>query len=118
MDKRQLYDNFIAIEEEMKKMLSSFETIKSDMTGVLENNAELEIENQHLRERLSEIERQTSKDFNESSDANLSKSRQNLEKLYDQGFHVCNIEGMYGSRRVDDEPCAFCLDLIYGEREV
>ena len=44
----------------------------------------------------------------------LSKSRMNLEKLYEEGFHVCNI--LYGSRRENDEECAFCLDVIYGER--
>ena len=46
----------------------------------------------------------------------LSKSRKNLEKLYEEGFHVCNVDNMYGSRRVNDEPCVFCQDVIYGDR--
>jgi regulator of replication initiation timing len=43
----------------------------------------------------------------------LSESRLNLEKIYEDGFHVCNL--LYGSRREADEPCAFCLDVIYRE---
>ncbi|MFZ1393517.1 MAG: initiation control protein YabA, partial [Trichococcus flocculiformis] len=38
-----------------------------------------------------------------------------LQKLYEDGFHVCNV--YYGSRRLNDEPCVFCIDVIYGERD-
>ncbi|MFK5280326.1 initiation control protein YabA, partial [Lacticaseibacillus paracasei] len=41
------------------------------------------------------------------------KSKQNLESLYNEGFHVCPM--FYGQRRVNDEPCAFCTEIIYGE---
>ncbi|OJG91959.1 hypothetical protein RV15_GL003604 [Enterococcus silesiacus] len=53
-------------------------------------------------------------DSSDPAKQELSKSRMNLEKLYEEGFHVCNI--LYGSRRENDEECAFCLDVIYGER--
>ena len=48
------------------------------MGKVIEKNAELEIENQHLREHLHEIE-QKQKGNKEGTE--LSKSRKNLEKL-------------------------------------
>ncbi|KLD60150.1 hypothetical protein WP50_12640 [Lactiplantibacillus plantarum] len=76
-------------------------------------NAELVIENEHLREHMVEIENELPKKA--ASTTTLSKSRQNLEKLYDEGFHVCNQ--FYGKRRDDDESCVFCLEVIYGERE-
>lgn len=69
------------------------------------------MENAHLRERLSK----ESQPLTEEETSGLTKSRLNLENIYEDGFHVCNI--FYGQRRVEDEPCAFCLEVIYGERK-
>ncbi|WP_439794977.1 initiation control protein YabA [Secundilactobacillus kimchicus] len=82
-------------------------TCKKTVTAKLEENAELTIENQHLRELLAE-------DEGGGQSTQLSKSRQTLEKLYEQGYHVCNRD--YGTRLDKGESCAFCLDVIYGER--
>ena len=109
MDKREIYDSFEKMEQQTRTVSEMLSKIKEELTQVLEKNAELEIENQHLRERLQEIELPQHKE-----EPGLSKSRQNLEKLYKEGFHVCN--DMYGSRRVNDEPCIFFFFFIYGER--
>lgn len=108
MDKREIYDSFEKMERQTKAVTEMLSKIKEELTQVLEENAELTIENQHLRDRLQESE------VPQKEEPGLSKSRQNLEKLYKEGFHVCN--DMYGSRRVNDEPCIFCQDVIYGER--
>lgn len=113
MDKRELYDSFADISTQLKVTLSLMENLQTEMEHVLEKNAELEIENQHLRERLREVQ-QKQQASTKTTTNGLSKSRQNLEKLYEEGFHVCNV--MYGSRRINDEPCVFCQDVIYGER--
>ena len=113
MNKRELYDSFEELEKQTKFTLSQIERIKAEMGKVIEKNAELEIENQHLREHLHEIEQ---KQKGNKQGTELSKSRKNLEKLYEEGFHVCNVDNMYGSRRVNDEPCVFCQDVIYGDR--
>lgn len=113
MDKRSLYDGVDSLEKELQGTLSQLSEIKEALHELVEKNTTLEIENQRLREHLQEL----NKLANESSDPakqELSKSRMNLEKLYEEGFHVCNI--LYGSRRENDEECAFCLDVIYGER--
>lgn len=113
MDKRELYDSFGDMEKETQAMLTKITALKEAMTAVLEENAELVIENEHLRERLAEsAAKNTPK--KKATVAALSKSRQNLEKLYDEGFHVCN--NFYGKRREDDEACVFCLEVIYGDR--
>ncbi|WP_057829561.1 DNA replication initiation control protein YabA [Liquorilactobacillus cacaonum] len=112
MNKRELYDGFSDLGAKAKKMIEEIELIKAEMTKVIEKNAELEIENQHLRTHLKELEEQ--KHFDEQG--GLSKSRKNLEMLYEEGFHVCNVDNMYGTRRINDEPCVFCQDVIYGER--
>lgn len=113
MDKRDLYDSFGEMEQQMQQMLDKMAKLRADMTTVLEKNAELVIENEHLREHMVEIENELPKKA--ASTTTLSKSRQNLEKLYDEGFHVCNQ--FYGKRRDDDESCVFCLEVIYGGRE-
>ena len=115
MDKRELYDNIENMEEMSRDVQAMLASVKEEMTRIIEKNAELEIENQHLRERLHELEQKKTQETS-NEEAGLSKSRKNLEKLYEEGFHVCNVDNMYGSRRINDEPCVFCQDVIYGER--
>lgn len=113
MDKRSLYDGLNSLENEMRDNLEQLTEIKTALHELVEKNTTLEIENQRLREHLQELNK-ISDSATESVKQELSKSRMNLEKLYEEGFHVCNI--LYGSRRENDEECAFCLDVIYGER--
>ncbi|MGK0551333.1 DNA replication initiation control protein YabA [Enterococcus faecalis] len=113
MDKRSLYDGLNAIETDMERSLTQLREIKEALHELVEKNTTLEIENQRLREHLQELNK-LANTTNDTEKQELSKSRMNLEKLYEEGFHVCNI--LYGSRRENDEECAFCLDVIYGER--
>ncbi len=112
MDKRTLYDEFDRLEEDTQGLVRKLVEMKQTMSKLIETNVNLEMENKHLRERLIEIEERQLE--LSSTKQELSKSRMNLEKIYEEGFHVCNI--YYGSRRENDEECAFCLDVIYGER--
>ncbi|EST89594.1 DNA replication initiation control protein YabA [Vagococcus lutrae] len=114
MDKRALYDEFGQIELDIKQLLDRLNEMKHSAEKLMEQNVNLEIENRHLRERLLEYEANESKDASDERQG-LSKSRLNLEKIYEEGFHVCNV--CYGTRRENDEECAFCLDVIYGERK-
>jgi regulator of replication initiation timing len=111
MAKKELYDGFVQLEQETQAILNKIAVLKNDMAEIVEKNAELEIENRHLREHLQEL--QANADHKSSGAVELSKSKLNLENLYEEGFHVCSY--MYGQRRIDNEPCAFCLDIIYGE---
>lgn len=111
MDKKDLYDSFLGLENELNATLAKVSAIKNEMATVLEKNAELTIENRHLREHLQELQR--SETHKSTGAVELSKSKANLESLYEEGFHVCPY--MYGQRRINDEPCAFCIDVIYGD---
>lgn len=112
MDKRTLHDEVAHLETNLSGILDRLAEMKQSVHQLTEQNVNLEIENRHLRARLIELET-----ISESPDEKqeLSKSRLNLEKIYEEGFHVCNV--CYGSRRENDEECAFCLDVIYGERK-
>ena len=61
MDKRDLYDSFGEMEQQMQQMLDKMAKLRADMTTVLEKNAELVIENEHLREHMVEIENELPK---------------------------------------------------------
>lgn len=113
MKDKNLFDQLLALETSQEKQLTRLKDLQENLSDVLEQNSELVIENSHLRNRLQELEDNDnpSKDLSKS----LSKSRQNLAKLYEQGFHVCTL--MYGKRRESKEPCIFCEDVIYGEHE-
>lgn len=115
MDKKTLFDSFKRLESDTGAALTRISELKVGIEALVEENASLRIENQHLRDRLADLEKQQEEaEKEEVDDTKMSKSRLNLEKIYEDGFHVCNV--FYGSRRVDDESCAFCLNVIYGER--
>ncbi|GEK29019.1 DNA replication initiation control protein YabA [Furfurilactobacillus siliginis] len=109
MDKRQtMLNDFDHLQDQASDILTQLAALKVQVTTLSEENAELTVENQHLRELLGE-------DNGSDEAKRLSKSLQNLERLYEAGFHVCRE--FYGQRREEHDSCAFCLELIYGERE-
>lgn len=114
MDKKDLYDTLMLLEEQSKGNVETLRAVRQQLSELAEENQALKVENQHLRDRLNGnlIEEGVIETDNPSG---LTKSRLNLESIYDDGFHVCNH--MYGQRRIDDESCAFCLDVIYGDRK-
>ncbi|MED7620877.1 UNVERIFIED_CONTAM: DUF972 family protein, partial [Bifidobacterium longum subsp. infantis] len=50
MEKKELYDGFLTLEKHAQQMLREIAAMKDDMAETLERNAELEIENKHLRQ--------------------------------------------------------------------
>lgn len=113
MDKKTLWDELGNVESELTLMVQRIGEMKKAIDELTEKNVNLEVENRHLRERLVDLDNVAETTTGESQA--LSKSRMNLEKIYEEGFHVCNFS--YGTRRENDEACAFCLDVIYGERK-
>ncbi|KRM11011.1 DNA replication initiation control protein YabA [Paucilactobacillus suebicus] len=107
LEKSKIYDRFERVTEQTKDLLEKMEQLQLQITEVLEENAELTIENEHLHKLIAENQQ-------ENESAELSSSRQNLQKLYEQGFHVCNE--YYGKRLDHHESCTFCLDAIFGRR--
>lgn len=110
MDKMKLYDELTVVEEHLDTMLLQVKKMKVVVDSLVEKNLNLELENQHLRDKLEKLERQEQLDDGRQE---LSKSRLNLEMLYEQGFHVC--KDFYGSRRDNHEECVFCSSMIYGK---
>jgi regulator of replication initiation timing len=108
LDKSEIYDQFAQVTKQTKDLLTNMEQLQVKITSVLEENAELSIENEHLHQIIDQYK-------NQSDPSDLSSSRQNLQKLYEQGFHVCNE--YYGKRLDKNESCTFCLDAIFGRHQ-
>ena len=52
MDKRALYDQFHRVESRISSMGADVKEIQEKMDDLIEENANLQIENQHLRDRI------------------------------------------------------------------
>lgn len=107
MEKTKLYEELVDFENKLQTMLGQVGEMKHVVDILLEQNLNLELENQHLRDKLEKTE------LHDDGKQELSKSRLNLEKLYEEGFHVC--KDFYGSRRDNHEECVFCSSMIYGK---
>ncbi|EOH87071.1 DNA replication initiation control protein YabA [Enterococcus asini] len=114
MDKRELYDGLSNLEEDLKNSLGQLSEMKAALQEIVEKNTTLELENQKLREYLQELEREAAPVPSETKQE-MSKSRMNLGKIYEDGFHICRES--YGARRENDEQCVFCLEVLYRESQ-
>ena len=115
MDKKDLCDTLMLLEEQSKGNVETLRAVRQQLSELAEENQALKVENQHLRDRLNGNLIEEEGVIETDNPSGLTKSRLNLESIYDDGFHVCNH--LYGQRRIDDESCAFCLDVIYGDRK-
>ncbi|MBM7544640.1 DNA replication initiation control protein YabA [Periweissella beninensis] len=105
MEKKEVYDRFSEILADMQHIIDETTLMQATLNTLIEENAELTIENEHLRSQI--MNKKTAK-----IQPRLSRSRENLRKLYESGFHICNAS--YGRRLEDGESCLECLDIIYG----
>ncbi|MBP2623350.1 DNA replication initiation control protein YabA [Streptococcus oricebi] len=106
MNKKDLFDALDDFSQSLLLTLAEVEAIKKNLQAVVEENTSLRLENDKLRQHLGEVEH--------TMPTRTSQGRDNLEKIYLDGFHVCT--DFYGQRRDnDEEECAFCNELLFRE---
>ncbi|CAM2783098.1 DNA replication initiation control protein YabA [Fructilactobacillus fructivorans] len=108
MKESDVNEEFNNLKSQSELMSERIGDLRDEVDKVIEENSELKIENEHLRELIA------GKDGKNKKKQQLSMSKKNLEKLYNEGFHVCTQ--FYGKRRDSNSSCMFCTDIIYGER--
>ena len=69
------------------------------------------MENHHLKDRLDAMNSSTHISNQVVEKKERSQSMINLENIYNQGFHICNL--YYGKRRENDENCMFFAPKSY-----
>lgn len=99
-----IYDNLGKLGNQLADMTSELADLKTQLNNVLAKNAELTIENDHLRQAIKKLR-------NERGEQQLSTGRRTLNELYHQGFHVCRKH--FGERLAPHESCIFCDEAIF-----
>lgn len=106
MGKRQIFDQVVSMEKQIGELSEQLGDLKGKLSGLLEENHRITLENHHLRNRLDK-EPNIESGPDEIIDLEIpGEGYDNLARLYEEGFHICNVH--FGSPR-EEEDCLFCL---------
>jgi len=89
-----------------KQLETRIKEIESDLLQIKKLVSYLEEENNSLREKLAVFAGGEPK--SESQEQALGGAFENLKKIYDDGFHICNVH--FG--RLRQEECLFCTAFL------
>ncbi|MCD7036628.1 DNA replication initiation control protein YabA [Metabacillus sp. GX 13764] len=121
MEKKEIFESFSSMEEQIGSLYGQLGEMKQHIAELIEENHALTIENQNLRRRMEAMAapftkslKGQSKDKGKGAEPkeaviDIGEGYDNLARLYQEGFHICNIH--YGSLRKDGD-CLFCLSFL------
>ncbi|MFC0472863.1 DNA replication initiation control protein YabA [Halalkalibacter kiskunsagensis] len=114
MDKKAIFTQVSQLEERLGELHHELRGLKEQLAYLIEENQSLHIENENLRKRLEaqdDSHEQGQKNDKSKKKSFVGEGYDNLARLYQEGFHVCNTH--YGSIRSDGDDCLFCLSFLH-----
>ncbi|GAE31724.1 DNA replication initiation control protein YabA [Halalkalibacter hemicellulosilyticus] len=115
MDKKAVFTQVSQLEERLGELHHELRGLKEQLAYLIEENHYLQMENEKLRERLDvdvqEDDSEESPGEDKKKKPFVGEGYDNLARLYQEGFHVCNTH--YGSIRAEGEDCLFCLSFLH-----